>query len=119
MDMTQERTTGFAVLDKDGVPCTKEGVQVLKQKLDEQFPSEAGSAALAIMGDTANEPKALAAMLENGTCRYVFVRTEEDVYLLDQKDVEGFTDDLKSAPEGATSWDVAVSTMGRGPETEA
>ena len=118
MDQQKTPTIGFAVLDKYGTPCTEDGVRTFKARIDERFPEEAGNDAMAVMGQTANEPTALAAMLKNGTCRHVFVRVGGDVHRLGPESIEAFAEGLLDAPEGATSWEVAVRSMGLDPETE-
>ena len=105
------RTTTFAVLDKDSVPCTEYGVGFLKGEIDEFFPDEAEKLAVAVMGKLANNPAALAAMLSNGECKYVIVRIGESIQIMDPECHSEFASGLRAAPDGATSWETAVQYM--------
>ena len=102
------KTTTVAFLDKDGAGCTEEGLDLVKGDIDELYPEERGRPVVAVMGCTANDPVALAAMIRFGDCRYAVIRKDDKIRIMGPDFMADLADVLGEACEGETSWDIAI-----------
>ena len=103
------KMTGIAVLDENNVRCTEEGLDNVKRQIDERYPEEKGRPVMAVMGETANDPDTLRAMIRSGDLRYAVIRNGEKVCIMGPDYMADLARVLGGVVEGATSWDVAIT----------